>query len=382
MSNRTATIPAMPNVHSHAFQLDLRGIGERPIPEAHAHDDFWSWRIAMFALADALDPDSIYDVASRLYAQMRANGYGVVGEFHYVHHQSDGTPYDEPNEMAFALARAAQDVGLPIVLIPAAYNRNGWDGADRPPADGQRRFCDPDVESFLQRVEALRSWSQNQPNVELAVAAHSVRAVPASWLGEIAAYSDQHGLVRHIHAHEQRRELEESQAEHGCSPIELLAQSRFLGERTSIIHGTHVTDNDIDLLAASNTIVAACPTTEANLGDGYLPAMRYINAGVRLAVGSDSQVRVDPFEEAREIETIARRSSELRVGPHAATGDLWEYLVANGHASLGLSGGPVAELTIGINLDDPQIAGVEQSDLSAALSTCASAAVVCRPIGD
>lgn len=380
MSEQSAVIPAMPNVHSHAFQLDLRGIGERPIPEAHAHDDFWSWRIAMFALADALDPDSMYDVASRLYRQMRDNGYGVVGEFHYVHHQSDGTPYDEPNEMAFALARAAQDVGLPIVLIPAAYHRNGWDGEDRPPADGQRRFCDPDVESFLARVEALRLWSTDQKNVDVAVAAHSVRAVPSSWLSAIAAYSDEHGLVRHVHAHEQRRELEETQAEHGCSPIELLEQTGFLGERTSIIHGTHVTDHDIDLLAASNTIVAACPTTEANLGDGYLPAMRYLDAGVRLAVGSDSQVRVDPFEEAREMETVARRTSELRVGPHAATGDLWSYLVANGHASLGLTGGPVSELTIELDLDDPQIAGVETGDLSAALSTCASASVVKTPI--
>lgn len=381
MSGRTATIPAMPNAHSHAFQLDLRGIGERPVPEAHAHDDFWSWRTAMFALADSLDPDSMRDVGLRVYRQMRDCGYGSVGEFHYVHHQPDGTPYDEPNEMAFALAGAAQEVGLPIVLIPAAYHRNGWDGEDRPPADGQRRFCDPDVETFLGRVEELRRWAEDQPGVDVAVAAHSVRAVPASWLGEIAAYADENGLARHVHAHEQRRELEESQAEHGCSPIELLAQAGFLGERTSIIHGTHVSDRDVELLAGTETIVVACPTTEANLGDGYLPAMRYLDAGVRLAVGTDSQVRVDPFEEAREMETIARRTSELRVGAHAVTGDLWSYLAANGRASLGLESPAGEPPTIEVNLDDPQLAGVAGEDLMAALATCASAAVVARPAG-
>lgn len=382
MSSPTATVPAMANAHSHAFQLDLRGIGERPVPEAHAHDDFWSWRTAMFELADALDPESMYDVGRRVYGQMRDCGYGAVGEFHYVHHQPDGVPYDDPNEMAMALARAAQGAGLPIVLIPAAYNRNGWDGRDRPPAGGQRRFCDPDVETFLSRVEALRTWAQGQPEVEVAVAAHSVRAVPADWLPAIAAYSDSHGMVRHVHAHEQRRELEETEAEHGCSPIELLDRTGFLGEKTSIIHGTHVSDRDVELLAQSQTIVVACPTTEANLGDGYLPAMRYLDAGVRLAVGTDSQVRIDPFEEAREVETVARRTSELRFGPQAATGDLWSYLARNGEASLGIPGTALGDRTIAVDLDDPQLAGVADEDLMAALATCASAAVVASRAGE
>jgi formimidoylglutamate deiminase len=372
-------IPAMANVHSHAFQRDLRGIAERPAPEAHARDDFWSWRTAMFAAADALDPERMRDVAARVYAEMRAAGYGVVGEFHYVHHQPDGTPYEEPNAMAHAVAEGARDAGLACVLIPAAYHRNGWDGGDRPPALGQRRFCDPDVDSFLARVDALRSWADGRTGMTVAVAAHSVRAVPASWLGEIARYADAHGLPRHVHAHEQRRELAECQAEHGCSPIAMLHRSGFLGPATSVIHGVHVDADDVRALADSDTIVVSCPTTEGNLGDGHLPAMVYREAGVRLAIGSDSQVRVDPFEEVREMETGARRERELRFGllSGAPAGDLWAELVANGRASLGL--GATEAPSIGIDLEHPQIAGVSPEDRARAWATCASASVVAEP---
>lgn len=374
---RKATIPAMVNAHSHAFQRDLRGRGERPAPAAHAHDDFWSWRTGMFALADQLDPDAMRDVARRAYAEMRAAGYGVVGEFHYVHHQPDGTPYPEPNELAFAVAEAAQDAGLDLVLIPAAYHRNGWDGGDRPPQDGQRRFCDPDVDAYLGRVNALRAWADGRAGVSVAVAAHSVRAVPADWLEAIAAYAEFHGLPRHVHAHEQRRELAQCAAEHGCSPIELLHRTGFLGPRTSVVHGIHVTDADVARLSAADAIVVSCPTTEGNLGDGHLPAMRYRDASVRLAIGSDSQVRVDPFEEARELETGARRERQLRHGLLAATGDLWGELCRNGRASLGLETAPLR--MVDVDLDHPDLAGVEAADLPLALATCASAGVVIAP---
>ncbi|MDX6703599.1 MAG: formimidoylglutamate deiminase [Baekduia sp.] len=374
MSRGLLDVPAMPNAHSHAFQLGLRGVGERPAPEAHAADDFWSWRTAMFALAEALTPETMREVAGRLYREMRAAGYGSVGEFHYVHHQPDGTPYDEPNAMAFAVAEAALEAGLEIVLLPAAYHRDGWELGDRPPQPGQRRFCDTDVHTFLARVDALRAWAQDRPGVRVGVAAHSVRAVPSRWLEEIAAYADRHELVRHVHAHEQRRELAECQAEHGCTPIELLEQTGFLGPWTSIIHGVHVTERDVELLAHSQSIVVSCPTTEGNLGDGHLPAMEYRDAHVRLAIGSDSQVRVDPFEEARELETGARRERQTRFGLLAEHGDLWGELVANGRASLGLPDDDAP--TVAIDLDHPQIAGVPAEDVPRALATCASAAVV------
>jgi formimidoylglutamate deiminase len=371
---RLVVVPAMVNAHSHAFQRDLRGVAERP---GAPDDDFWSWRTEMFRLAGALDPESMRDVAGRVYAEMADSGYGAVGEFHYVHHAPDGTPYADPNAMAIAVAEAAVATGLRIVLLPAAYHRNGWDGADRPLEPGQRRFGDPDVETFLARVEALRAWAAGRDDdlVSVGVAAHSVRAVPASWLQAIGAYAREHRLVAHVHAHEQVRELAECDAEHGCTPIELLARTGFLGERTSVIHGIHVTDADIDLLARAGALVVSCPTTEGNLGDGFLPALRYRDARVRLAIGSDSQVRVDPFEEARELETGARREGQTRHGLLAASGDLWGELVANGCASLGITDAG----TVAVDLDHPDLRGVAEADLHYALATCASAGVVARP---
>jgi formimidoylglutamate deiminase len=368
-------LPGMVNAHSHAFQRDLRGAAERPAPEAHAADDFWSWREAMYALARAHDPESMREAAGRVYAEMAAAGYGAVGEFHYVHHQPDGTPYEDPNAMAKAVAEAAMGAGLRIVLLPAAYHRAGWDGGDLPPSEGQRRFCDPDVETFLERVDGLRGWAAGRDGVDVGVAAHSVRAVPASWLQAIAAHAERHGLVRHVHAHEQPRELDECRAEHGVTPIELLHRTGFLGPRTSLIHGVHVDAADIARLAGSDTIVVSCPTTEGSLGDGHFPALAYRDAGVRIAIGSDSQVRVDPFEEARELETLARRERRTRHALLAVYGDLWEELARNGRASVGLEDAG----TIAIDCDHPQLRGVAQADLPLAVATCASAAVVCRP---
>jgi formimidoylglutamate deiminase len=374
VTGRTATAPAMVNAHSHAFQRDLRGRGERPAPEAHAADDFWSWREAMYRLAGALDPESMRDVATRAYDEMAAAGYGAVGEFHYVHHRPDGQAYDAPNALAIAVAEAAVAAGLTVVLLPAAYHRAGWDAGHLPPAPGQRRFCDPTVEAFLGRVDGLRDWAADRPSVRVGVAAHSVRAVPVAWLTAIAEYSDLHGLVRHVHAAEQRRELSECELEHGCSPVELLERTGFLGERTSVVHGIHVSARDIELLAENRTIVVSCPTTEGNLGDGHLPALRYRDAGVRLAIGSDSQVRIDPFEETRELETGARREGETRHGLLAAVGDLWGELVRNGQASLGLAEAEGGRITV--DLDHADLARVSEEDLELALATCASAGVV------
>jgi formimidoylglutamate deiminase len=362
----------MANAHSHAFQRSLRGRAERPGPEGV--DDFWSWRSEMFRLAAQLDPDRMRTVAEAVYREMAGAGYGAVGEFHYVHHQPDGTPYAEPNEMAHAVAAGAVAAELPIVLLPAAYHRNGWDGRDVPPAPGQERFCDPDVEAFLGRVDALRQWAKAVEGVSVGLAAHSVRAVPADWLGPIAEYSERFGLVRHVHAHEQRRELEQCQAEHGCSPIELLHRAGFLGPRASVIHGIHVSAHDVELLAASGSTVVSCPTTEGNLGDGYLPAITYLEAGVPLAVGSDSQVRIDPFEEARELETLSRRERELRSGLLAAVGDLWRVLCLNGYRSIGLDVDRIRPIEL--DLEHPDLRAIEPIDLPLALVTCASAAVV------
>jgi formimidoylglutamate deiminase len=202
--------------------------------------------------------------------------------------------------------------------------------------------------------------------------------VPRSWLEAIAEYADSAGLIRHVHAHEQQRELAECQAEHGCSPIELLDDTGFLGPRASVIHGIHVSPRDVARLAATGTLVVSCPTTEGNLGDGYPPAMELHEAGVPLAVGSDSQVRIDPFEEARELETGSRRQRQLRAGLLASVGDLWRALCLNGYRSLGADDpeAALAERTVEIDLTHRDLRGIDPSDLHLALATCASAGVV------
>jgi formimidoylglutamate deiminase len=205
-----------------------------------------------------------------------------------------------------------------------------------------------------------------------------VRAVPAPWLEAIAAHAGAHGLVRHVHAHEQPRELAECEAEHGCSPIELLHRTGFLSERTTVVHGIHVTDADIARLARTNTVVVTCPTTEGSLGDGWFPALRHRDAGVRIAIGTDSQVRVDPFEEVRELETGARRERRTRHALLAGTGDLWAEVSAAGAASLGLRDAG----TITVDTEHPDLAGVASEDLPLALATCASAGIVVRRAAD
>jgi formimidoylglutamate deiminase len=350
---RPFEIPAMANVHSHAFQRDLRGRGER---SGRPDDDFWSWREGMYALAARLDPDRMREVAARVYSEMAVAGYGVVGEFHYVHHRPDGTPYEDANALAVAVAEASADAGLRLVLLPAAYHRGG-----------HARFRDASLDAFLARVDDLRARG-----LEVGVAAHSVRAVPADWLREIAAYAESHGLVLHIHAHEQPRELEECAAEHGCTPIELLDRCGFLGKRTTIVHGIHVSARDIALVADAGAIVATCPTTEGNLGDGYFPALAWRDAGVRLAIGSDSNVVVDPFEEIRELETGARRERRTRQALLAEASDLWGAVARDGCASLGIADAGV----VTIDRDHPRLRGVDDEDLLRAVATCAAAEVV------
>jgi formimidoylglutamate deiminase len=280
--------------------------------------------------------------------------------------------------MANAIAEAAIAEGLRIVLIPVAYGRAGWDGAELEPQGAQRRFSDPDVETFLTRLDRLRHWAAESAEVEVGVAAHSVRAVPASWLERIAAYSEERGIVRHVHASEQRREVDACRAEHGCSPIALLARTGFLGPRTGVVHGIHVDDQDVSLMASSRSIVISCPTTEGNLGDGHFPALAYRDADVRIAIGSDSQVRVDPFEEVRELETGARRQVETREGLLSASGDLWGELVASGAASLGLDEEDLPRIEL--DLTHPTLRNVPAEVLPLAIATCATADAVAGPV--
>lgn len=364
-------LPGFVNAHSHAFQRGLRGIVERVDP-AHPHDDFWSWREAMYAAAGALDPESMHAVCRAAYTEMVGAGYVAVGEFHYPHHRPGGEPYPDRNAMSRAVIAAARDAGIELVLLETAYERGGQ---GKPPSPGQRRFCDPSVDAYLERVEELSSEAL------VGLAPHSVRAVSRTWLERIAAYADAHGLVVHIHANEQRRELDECIAEYGLRPIELLAETGILGPRTTLIHVTHVTDQELDLIAEAGATVCACPTTEANLGDGFLPVLRMFERGIPICIGSDSNTIIDPVIEIRELEAIARRQAERRnvLVPDGADGPT-PYLLAagstNGARALGISH-PLPEVEI--ISDYPHLTGVAAEHAAAALVFGGSAAAL-RPV--
>ncbi len=350
-----ALAPGFVNDHSHAFQRGLRGAVER-IDPSRPHDDFWTWRERMYALAYGLTPDSILEATRRCYEEMLCAGYTSVSEFHYVHHRPDGTPYRDPNALAKAVAQAAEDAGIRLLLLPVAYARGG------PP-----RFRDTSVQEFLRRVDDLREWSEGRPPVEVGVAAHSVRAVPRGWLEEIGRYARREEVPLHIHADEQRLEIEECISEHGVRPIELLAQTGFLGPNTTVVHATHANALELDLLSEYGASVCACPTTEGNLGDGFLPALEILDRGIRLAIGSDSHVRIDPFEELREIETNARRLSGRR-NVLVAEGETspTPYLLRAGWDTGGIEPGDLADL-VEIDLSHPALADVDAENLPSAL---------------
>jgi formimidoylglutamate deiminase len=350
-----ALAPGFANDHSHAFQRSLRGRVEHRDPE-RPHDDFWSWRERMYALAGSLTPASMRSVAERCYRELLAAGYTSVTEFHYVHHRPDGTPYEDPNALARAVAEAAEAAGIRLLLLPAAYARGGIP-----------RFRDASLKSFLERVEALREWAADRPLVEVGIAAHSVRATPRGWLEELGEYARREGLPLHIHAGEQPQEIEECKEEHGRRPVELLAKTGFLGPQTTVVHATHADERELDLLAAHGSGVCACPTTEGNLGDGFLPAEGILERGIRLSVGSDQHVRLDPFEELRELETNARRLSGRRnvlVAPGEDSPA--PYLLRAGWQRPGLRPGDPADF-IEIDLEHFEVSGIEPGYLGAAL---------------
>ena len=374
-------VPGLVNGHSHAFQRHLRGRVEVRAPAA-PEDDFWSWRQSMYAAADALDPRGMRAVAEECFDAGRRAGYTTVGEFHYVHHRPDGTPYEEPNELAFALIDAARAVGIRIVLLMAAYARGG---AGSGPSPGQRRFCDRSVEAYLGRVESLAAAVAGDPLVSVGYAPHSLRAVPRDWLVTIAGHAARTGYPLHIHAGEQPREVAESLEEFGRRPIEHLGDCGVLGPTATVVHATHVSGAELDLLAQTGSTVCACPTTEANLGDGFLPAAELWELGVPVSFGADSNVRLDPFEEARETEGCARRLSGRRNVLVAGTDEgpapsLWRCLTSHGARSLGLPvpgivPGAPADL-VALDLGHPDIRAVEPQYVAAAVLFSGTAALV------
>ena len=335
----TTRLPGFVNAHSHTFQRALRGRA--------AGGDFWAWRDVMLEEVERQTPELVRSSYEESYREMRAAGYTAVGEFHYV-----GV------EEAIEAAAAASAADVLLVLLHVAYARGGLP-----------RMRQESVAEYLAQVERLR-----EAGLAVGLAPHSVRACPADWLVEIGAYGREQGLPLHVHADEQPKEIEECLAEHGCRPIELLARTGCLTERTTVVHATHADGAELDLLAAHGATICVCPTTEADLGDGFLPAERVRLRGIPICIGSDSNVRIDPFEELRELEGIARRQTGRR--GVFSTEELYAFGSEVGARSLGLP--DVSEIEI--DLAHRSLRDVDGEHLRAALvAGCAADVVVPAP---
>jgi formimidoylglutamate deiminase len=329
------SLPGFVNAHSHAFQRALRGRA--------AGTDFWTWRDGMLDEANLATPDSVRRHYTAVYSEMRVAGYTAVGEFHYLGAAE-----------AFAAAEAAAEAGIAIVLLHVAYERGGLD-----------RMRQPSVAAYLDEVESLRD-----AGIAVGVAPHSVRACSRAWLEEIGRYAASEGLPLHIHADEQPREIQECLEEHDCRPIELLADAGCLTAATTIVHATHANDDELDLLADARSRICACPTTEADLGDGFLRVAAVRERSIPLCIGSDSNMRIDPLEELRELEGIARRQAGLR--GIFTTAELLAVGSAEGGRALLLDDWA----PIDIDLEHRSLAGVLPEHVEAALIAGCAADVV------
>jgi formiminoglutamate deiminase len=329
---RGLVMPGFANAHSHAFHRALRG-------RTHADSgSFWTWREQMYALAAVLDPTSMYALARAVYAEMVLSGVTGVGEFHYLHHGPGGQPYDDPNAMGEALRAAASDAGLRLTLLDTCYLTGG---IAQPLEGTQLRFGDGTVDAWAGRVADFGP----DASTRVGAAVHSVRAVPADSLAAVAAAS--RGRPLHAHVSEQPAENEQCLAAYGCTPTRLLHEHGVLSERTTAVHATHLTDDDIALLGGSRTSSCFCPTTERDLADGIGPARRLADAGSPLCLGSDQHAVIDAFEEARGLESHERLAS-LQRGRFAPS-ELVDALTWQGHAAIGWP--EVGQITVGAPAD-------------------------------
>jgi formiminoglutamate deiminase len=360
------TIPGLANSHSHAFHRALRGRTQG------ASGDFWSWRELMYRVAASLDPDRYLELATATYAEMALAGITAVGEFHYLHHDPAGRPYADPNRMGEALVEAAGRAGVRLTLIDTCYLRAGLDG--QPLAGAQVRFGDGDADAWAERAGQLR----DRPGVRVAAGVHSVRAVDPAAMATVAAWAADRRAPLHLHLSEQRAENEACLAATGRTPAALAGQTGVLGPRTTAVHATHLTDDDVALLGSTGTTACLCPTTERDLADGVGPARALADAGSPLCLGSDSHAMIDLFEEARAVELDQRLATERR--GHHRPADLLAAATASGMAALGwnaghLAPGHLADL-VTVGLSSPRLAGTRPADAVDHLVFAATAADV------
>lgn len=355
---RQALLPGLVNAHSHAFQRLIRGRTEwrhRDRPQ----DDFWSWRELMYQAALSVTPEQLEQVARLLYLEMVESGITCVGEFHYLHHQADGQPYAQPDELALRLVEAARWAGLHIVVLRCAYQRSGF---EQPVNPLQRRFFDRHWSEATEAVERLLARG-----VAAGLAPHSVRAVTPEWLPPLAEFARQQGLPLHMHVSEQPAEVAQCLAETGLRPIQFLHRLGLLEAHFTGVHAIHLEPAEVTMLRES--LVCSCPTTERNLGDGIVPALAMRQAGVRFALGSDSQCQVDLWEDARQLEYHLRLQERQRalldLPEHEERLEHWLLAAASrgGAQSLGqpcgqLQAGLRADL-VAFDLDHPRLASAD-----------------------
>lgn len=323
-------VPAFANCHSHVFHRALRG-------RVVGAESFWTWRDQMYALANVLDPDLLFDLAAATYAEMHHAGIRTVGEFHYLHHQPGGVPYTDPNIMGEVLIAAAREAGLRIALLDTCYLAAG---VGREPVGVQTRFADSDADAWAVRVEALADRHRGADDVVIGAAIHSVRAVPRDQLRTVATALPDAPL--HVHVSEQPAENQECLASTGLTPVALLAEAGAWTPRTTAVHATHLTPDDVAALGGAGSYVCFCPTTEAELADGIGPSVALREAGARLTLGTDSNTVIDMFAEARAVEMHERLRSGRR-GAWSAE-QLWDAAAATGHESLGFAATEVIEI--------------------------------------
>jgi formiminoglutamate deiminase len=344
---RGLTLPGLANAHSHAFHRALRGTVQV------GSGTFWTWREVMYSTADRLTPESYHALARAVYAEMALAGVTGVGEFHYLHHAPGGTPYADPNAMGEALIQAAAEAGIRITLLDTAYLSSGF---GQPPTTHQLRFSDGSADAWAERCSVLKE----RDHARIGAAIHSVRAVPAEQLATVARWAEERRAPLHVHLSEQTAENDACLQAHGRTPTRLLAEHGVLGPRTTGVHNTHLTDEDIALIGGSGTGTCMCPTTERDLADGIGPAVALQNAGSPLCLGSDSHAVIDLLEEARAMELNERLRTRTR--GHWTAAALLRAASADGHASLGWDGagtiepGALADLTT-IGLDSVRTAG-------------------------
>jgi formimidoylglutamate deiminase len=377
-----AMLPGLVNAHSHAFQRLIRGRTE--YRSQHATDSFWTWREQMYAAATQLSPAEIYNVSRLAFLEMAHAGITAVGEFHYLHHAPDGSPYDDPNLLAKEVVRAANDVGIRIALLRVAYARAGFNTAPNP---RQVRFIEDSPDTYLTRLDQLLATIDTQNGMAWAgVAPHSVRAVPLDYLKRIVAFAGERQLPVHMHVAEQPAEVAACIEEYGRSPVALLDTEGLLSPRFTAVHAIHVTPKAVAALARSGAGVCACPTTERNLGDGVVPTDLYFESNVPVSLGTDSQVQIDLLEDARELEYHLRLQKMERnvLAPESAADSapdnetssalaarLFECATVNGAKAIGFNGGrlepgaPADFFTVDLN--DLSIAGASPDNLLAAI---------------